>query len=262
MLKATMEGPMKQDQLKLVTFGTSLFCEKARWALDWHGIAYEEISWPPGLHQILAKGCGAKATTLPILLDGKEVIQGSGAIIDWADQRSQDRNRKLTLGDALKIECRADDVLGVHVRRLAYAEMLPRFPHMAKPGLFRNASPSHRMIGNMMWPVTRRAMMQKYEITPEAAAESRAKLEAELDWLESQLADGRAYLVGDRFSRADLTVSSLLAPFACPGEIPAFRESVFPDALVADSERWGRRPLMRWVAEQYEAHRAPRRIAA
>ena len=67
---------------QLITFGISHYCEKARWALDWHGVDYDEIGWPPGLHFILAKRCGAKDTTLPILLDGKRVIQGSDAIID------------------------------------------------------------------------------------------------------------------------------------------------------------------------------------
>ena len=253
---------MKQYRPKLITFGTSLFCEKARWALDWHGIDYQEVGWPPGLHQILAKRCGAKATTLPILLDGETVIQGSGAIIDWADQRAQERGRELTLADARKIEERADDVIGVHVRRLAYAEMLPKYPHLAKPGLFQNVSRAHQAIGNMMWPVTRRAMMKMYDITPTAASESRSELEAELDWLDNRLADDRSYLVEDRFSRADLTVASLLAPFACPEEIPAFREGTFPDALIADSKRWRRRPVMQWVTEQYEAHRAPTRHAA
>src|SRR6187397_1237510 len=57
------------DPGQTITFGFSHFCEKARWALDWHGIAYQEIGWPPGVHRILAKRCGAKGTTLPILLD-------------------------------------------------------------------------------------------------------------------------------------------------------------------------------------------------
>ena len=86
---------MAHTKPKLITFGRSHFCEKARWALDWHGIAYDEIGWPPGLHIILAKRCGAKATTLPILLDGESVIQGSGAIIDWAESKSQDCTRTL-----------------------------------------------------------------------------------------------------------------------------------------------------------------------
>ena len=46
---------------------------------------------------------------------------------------------------------------------------------------------------------------------------SRSKLEAELDWFDGKLADGRAYVAGDRFSRADLTVASLLANFALQG---------------------------------------------
>lgn len=253
---------MSNARPKLITFGISHFCEKARWALDWHGIEYEEVGWPPGLHQILAKRWGAKATTVPILLDGAQLIQESGTIIDWADQRAQDRGRELTRSDALKIEQRADDIIGVHIRRLFFAEMLPKSPYLTRPGLFLNSSVSHRFVGSMMWPVTWRVMMKMYDITPDAASDSRAKLEAELDWLDSKLSDARSYLVGDRFSRADLTVSSLLAPFACPEEIPAFRDSSFPDALIADSERWKQRPVMHWVKEQYEAHRAPMRLAA
>jgi len=253
---------MKQDRPKLITFGISPYCEKARWALDWHGIDYQEIGWPCGLHELLAKLGGAKATTVPILVNGDELVQGSSAIIDWADERAGAHGRQLTLPDARKIEQRADDVIGVHVRRLYFAEMLPRFPHLAKPGLIYNTSASHRFIGNMMWPVTWRIIMRRYDVTPDAASESRAALAAELDWLESQLADGRPYLVGDRFSRADLSVSSLLAPIACSEEIPAFRTSTFADALIANSRRWAERPVMRWVKEQYEAHRAPMRLAA
>ena len=87
-------------------------------------------------------------------------------------------------------------------------------------------------------------------------------LETELDWLDSKLSDGRSYLAGDRFSRADLTVASLLALFARPQEMPIYHEMSFPDALAADVERWRDRPAMRWVVAQYQAHRMPRREAA
>jgi glutathione S-transferase len=233
----------------------SHFCEKARWALDWHGIPYEEISWPPGVHRILAKRCGAKGTTLPILFDNQVLVEGSGAIIDWADRKTPNSSRRLTLADAREIEQRADDVIGVHVRRLGYAEMLPKFPHLAKPALFCNTSSLHRFVGNMMWPVTRRIMMRMYDITPRAAAESRSKVEGELEWLDNKLSDGRPYLAGDRFSRADLTVASLLAPFARPEQMPTYRDMTAPDALAADGERWRDRPVMRWVVSQYDRHR-------
>ena len=38
---------MSQSEPRLVTFGISHYCEKARWALDWHGIAYEKINCVP-----------------------------------------------------------------------------------------------------------------------------------------------------------------------------------------------------------------------
>ncbi len=66
---------MTDKEISLITFGLSHFCEKARWALDWHGIDYEEVSWPPGPHQLLAKRCGAKYTSLPIVREGNKVVQ-------------------------------------------------------------------------------------------------------------------------------------------------------------------------------------------
>jgi glutathione S-transferase len=246
---------MSQSQRTFVTFEISHYCEKARWALDWHGIAYEEINWPPGVHIILAKSCGAKQTSLPILLDGRMVIQGSGAIIDWADRQTREPARRLTVTDAREIEQRADSVIGVHVRRLAYAELLPRFPELAKPALFGKTSGSHRLIGNVMWPLSRLVMMRMHDITPDAAAESRSILESELDWIDNTLAGNRHYLSGDRFSRADITVASLLAFFAPPREMPTYCEMSIPGALLADRERWRDRPVMRWVVAQYQTHR-------
>lgn len=250
MVVKSMSGKKPQ----LITFGISHFCEKARWALDWHGVEYNEIGWPPGLHFILAKRLGAKASTLPILRDGKRVIQGSGAIIDWADQRAQDASR-LTIPGAREIERRADRSIGIHARRFAYAEMLPKAPKLVKPALFANTSTLHRLIGNMMWPVTRKLMMQKFAITPDTAELSRVALDAELDWLDSVLSDGRRYLAGGRFSRADITVASLLAPFARPEQMKTYCDIVVPETLAAAINCWKDRPIMRWTVELYRLER-------
>ena len=105
-----------------------------------------------------------------------------------------------------------------------------------------------------MWPVTLRLMMRAYDIGPDAASESRSRLESELDWLDNKLADGRPYLFGDRFSRVDLTVASLLSGFAQPKEMAVYQEMRI-DPLMADIERWSQRPVMRWVNSQYQRHR-------
>jgi glutathione S-transferase len=246
---------MTKTKPQLITFGISHYCEKARWALDWLGVDYDEIVCPPGWNIVLAKLHGAKDTKVPFLVDGKRVIEGSGAILDWAEDQAQDSSRRLTFPGALEIERRADEGIGLYARRLFYAETLPEAPHVIKAGFFANYSPLHRLIGYITWPLTPRIIMMKYEIRPGAAQESRAKLNEELDWLDSLLADGRQYLAGDRFSRADITVASLLAPLVPPEQIKTYHDLALPIGLIADFELWKARPIVRWMAEQYRTAR-------
>jgi glutathione S-transferase len=259
-----MESRASTGLPRLATFATSHYCEKARWALQWHGIAFEEVTWPPGLHRVLAARAGAKASSLPLLIDGSEAVEGSGAIVDWAERNADDPGRSLTpsadFDAAAAIERRADEVIGPHVRRLAYAALLPRHADAVRRIMFPSAVGWHRVAGNLTWPVAWRLIMTSYDIGPHAAAESRAALETELDWIDGLLADGRPYLAGDRFSRADLTVASLLAGFARPEEMPVYRDMAMPEALADDVRRWRERPAMRFVLAQYRDHR--RRAAA
>jgi len=250
-----------RDRPRLATFATSHYCEKARWALEWHGIAFDEVTWPPGLHRLLAARGGAKATSLPLLIGCGEVVEGSSAIIDWAERNAAESDRSLTpdtgRDHAAAIEQRADEVIGIHVRRLAYAALLPGHADVVKRAMFQSAAGWHRRAGNLTWPLVWRLIMKTYDVGPGAAADSRAKLEGEIDWLDGLLADGRPYLVGDRFSRADLTVASLLSGLARPKEMPVYRDMRVPDTLAADMRRWGERPAMRFVRAQYRAHRRP-----
>jgi glutathione S-transferase len=76
------------------------------------------------------------------------------------------------------------------------------------------------------------------------------------DRLESELGEGD-YLVGGRFSVADLTAASLLYPLVRPPEAPRLYELTdsyerFRDCL---AERRG----FTWVEETFRRHRAPAR---
>jgi glutathione S-transferase len=251
----------RPNRPRLATFATSHFCEKARWALDWHGIEFDEVTWPPGLHRVLAARAGAKATSLPLLISAGEVVEGSSAIIDWAERNALASGRSLApeawSDEAAAIEQRADKVIGIHVRRLAYAALLPRHADVVRRAMFQSAAGWHRVAGNFSWPLVWRLIMKGYDIGPNAAADSRAKLEAELDWLDALLADGRPYLGGERFSRVDLTVASLLGPFARPLEMKVYHDMRAPEALAADVRRWSERPAMRFVRAQYREYRRP-----
>ena len=244
---------------QLFTFGISHYCERARWALDWHGVAFEEQAWPPGLHVLLARRIGAPSTTVPILRAGDQVLQESAAIVDWAERHATGTRPSLEptgrVEEAAELEHSADRVLGPLVRRHLYAEMLPDYHHMVKPTFFSAARPSHRLLGQLMWPVTRRLIRKMYDAGPQAAPDSRAKMEAELDRLDDRLADGRRFLAGDTFSRLDMTVASLLAIFARPAVSAVHQQLSLPPALEDDAARWHDRPTFTWLRGTYEAFR-------
>ena len=66
--------------MKLLVFPHSHFCEKALWALDFKGIPFEPVAIMPGLH-LRTVGKIAPKTTVPVLIDGDEVVQGADEII-------------------------------------------------------------------------------------------------------------------------------------------------------------------------------------
>jgi glutathione S-transferase len=72
---------------QLYTFTISHFAEKARWSLDYKGIHYQERRLVPGSHVPIVKRM-APSTFVPVLQDAGRIIQGSSAIIDYAEAHS------------------------------------------------------------------------------------------------------------------------------------------------------------------------------
>jgi len=256
-------SPSSDTKPRLITFGISHYCEKARWALDWHAIEYEEVCWPPGIHLMLARRLGTQRSTLPILLSAGGLIQDSSRIVDWADQHGNERERRLAIdgesAEADEIERRLNEHTAVQVRRYVYAETLAEHPEAVKPALFMNTARRHRLLAQLMWPITRKRIMAGYDATPATVADARAALERDLDWLDQKLSDGRRHLIGDRFTRVDLTVASLLAALSRPPELPRYSAMDLPTPLTDTLERWATRPILCWVNSVYANYRFPQR---
>src|SRR6516165_7266581 len=72
--------------MKLYQFTFSHYCEKARWALDHKGIAYQPINLLPGSHLRTVRRL-TPDRGLPVLLDDATVIQDSSAIITYLDTK-------------------------------------------------------------------------------------------------------------------------------------------------------------------------------
>ena len=65
---------------RIMTIGPSHYCEKARWALDFFGVSYDEEPHPPIIHRGWSLRTGG-GRTVPILYAGERVIGDSTDIL-------------------------------------------------------------------------------------------------------------------------------------------------------------------------------------
>ena len=97
-------------------------------------------------------------------------------------------------------------------------------------------------------------LRRRYGITEETARESRRKVVEAMDRLEQEL-DGGDYLVGDRFSVADLAAATLFTPVVLPPERQYPPEVPPADAVRELSDELEARPGATWVREMFRRHR-------
>jgi glutathione S-transferase len=210
-----------QTPCTLVTIPISHFCEKARWALDRAEVPYRERAHLQMLHRIAVKRAGG-GTTVPVLVCGKTVLPESADIVDFADARAPADKRLYPDDPRLIAETRAlerdfDERLGPHGRRWMYEHMrgqralVKRYAPTGVPAWQRIGLPvAYGMVARMI---------DRYlDITEETAAASLTEVRATFDEVAERLSDGRRYLMGDRFTAADLTFAALTAAVLMPPE--------------------------------------------
>jgi glutathione S-transferase len=242
----------------LYVFAISHYCEKARWSLEQFGIDYRLHHTVPGMNRGIAKKLGATSGSLPFLSTGGAVIAGSAAIIDWGEANRADGRGSLAGDDpgaVLAIEKRLDDVAGVHIRRYYYSDALLTDPASVRPIFSRDLSLLAKMAVTLGWSKIVPIMIKGMDLGTAQGLESRDILLGELDWLDGLLGDGRPYLTGDHFTRADLTAASLLAPLVNPAKHPTYAALAVPTALAAMIKDWRTRPVLKWVEDVYARDR-------
>ena len=69
---------------KLITIAFSHYCEKARWALERAGVAFDEDIHLPGFHYRAVKRAGGEKT-VPVLVADGVTVRDSTDIVAWAD---------------------------------------------------------------------------------------------------------------------------------------------------------------------------------
>lgn len=239
----------------------SHYSEKARWALEYKGIDHVRRTPLPGTHIPIALALTRGAQpTFPVMQIGGRTIGDSTAIIAALEARhpepplypvdAEERAR------ALELEEYFDEQLGPYTRFLTFHELLKEpeiFAEIASeavPGPLGQVKPLvgayARVFTSVRWGAR----------DEDAAAVARAKVVAALDRLDAELERGDGeFLVGDRFSVADLTAAALFYPLVLPPEGPVSSDAPRPPALDRFRESLSERRGYRWVEDTFRKHR-------
>jgi glutathione S-transferase len=236
----------------------SHYSEKARWALEFKGVGHDRKAPPPPSHMVAALAMtGGRQKTFPVLqLDGRR-IGDSTAIIAALEEAvpdpplypSDEGERRR----ALEIEDWFDENLGAPIRLLGWHEIthdraaLERFAVRLVP-------PPLRRFPGVLAAFARTFVNVRFGVkSPEAAAEARVRVTEALDHLEQELGD-REYLVGGRFTVADLTAAALFYPLVLPPEGPGLGDDP-PEPFARFRASLEDRRGFRWVEEMFRRHR-------
>lgn len=215
--------------MQLVTIAFSHYNEKARWGLDRFGVDYEDQRYLPMLHFFgvmwatrLRGGRPEKNSTrwsTPLLLtDDGTRIHDSSRIVRYASDRFGTEHTSLYPPEHTarieQIEQRVGERLGPDTRRIAYYYLLAD-PERLAWVMRNNTSRLQYGLYAAFSPVVRQALRRRLRVTRAGMEVSRERVRAEVEAFSDQLGD-RPYLLGDRFTAADIAVSCLLAPMLAP----------------------------------------------
>ena len=235
----------------------SHYSEKARWALDYKGIAHRRRVL--GSDYLVKVWRATGQGKLPVLwLDGRAIADSTRIIAALEEHYPEPplyprdtaaRQRALALEDDL------DETLGPSLRAAFVTPLFRHDPDIALRALTTG-------MGSKAYPGLRRMLRVfpwfyrlRHKISESNLERDRATVAAALDRIE-QARQGRAYLAGEAFSVADLTAAALLGPLLQPPELQYRLQIELPAYLEDYRTMLLRHPAAHWAAGIYRLHRA------
>lgn len=219
---AHKKGPRRMARSKLLIFPHSHFCEKARWALDYKNVDHDVQALVPGLHVLTVKSKGCAETSVPVFLHNGEALQGFDQIVEHLAQHYPENNlipqSDEDRVEAQAIEAQMDALLGKSIRTILYSTLLDHhaFVHFC---FTHGMSSASKGVFKLLAPVVRKKIYQTYVRSSEYVEKAHSDFAQGMSELDERVAT-RKHLVGDRFSRTDIAVASLLSLIVLPKEHP------------------------------------------
>jgi glutathione S-transferase len=245
---------------RLVTIPISHFCEKARWGLDRAGIDYVEQPHLQLIHMFAARIAGGGRTVPVFVTADGEVLAESAAILRWADAQIAPERRLYPGGDlgaeAAALETWLDDEFGPDGRLWLYHGTLPVVREM-RPWALAGIPPWERRVFRVGGPLLAVALRRVLGVDAGAAGAALDRVNGVFDDIAARLSDGRRFLLGERFTAADLAFAALAAPMLLPAGYgsPLPPPDAMPDAVAREVRRLRQHPAGVFADRLYREER-------
>ena len=203
--------------LRLITIPISHYSEKVRWALEYLQIPFQELPHMPPFHRGVTKKYGG--TSVPVLVTETVTLADSTDILRYLDTLKPGKlypTEPELQALSTELEALFNQTLGVHTRRWGYSYILN--PQMVYPKWTQGVPIWEKLLFPIVFPKVKPIVLKSIDVTETSAIESYREIGRIFDRVSQILADGRKYLLGDRFSAIDLTFAALAAPMIQPPE--------------------------------------------
>jgi glutathione S-transferase len=254
--------PTSAITARLITIPVSHYCEKTRWAMTRAQIPFvEERHMPPfhrfatrkidkrsssdpmseteqnmsRLNQFVSRQVGGQ--TVPVLITETAIFRSSDRILNYVDAISPDELKLYPPDPDLRKQVDElvelfDNVLAPAVRLWAYSYIMTE-AHLLQPLWCQGVPWFERWLFPVVFQWMQATVFQMYRINDATILAAHESIREIFELVDNLLVDGRSYLVGDRFSAADLAFATLAAAVVLtPGygvKLPALEQ--LPDRM-------------------------------
>jgi glutathione S-transferase len=234
----------------------SHFNEKVRWALDYKGVEHLRRAGMPGPHRSIARKLTG-GETFPVLVVDGEAIGDSTRIIAELERRhphpplypADPRSR----ARALELEEHFDENFGPDLRLLVLHATLPE-PDLMLATFAPDLLGFRRLAARAIFPRIKSRVVADFGMDEERVELAYERVRAGGGRFRTELQPS-GYLVGERFTVADLTVAALAGPAVAPEQWPYPQPQRGHARLAPLRDALAESGLLEWTRDVYARHR-------
>jgi glutathione S-transferase len=244
--------------VRLITIPVSHYCEKIRWALTRLQIPFVEERHMPPFHLLTTQPVGG--TSVPVLITATNTLTDSADILKYLDSIAPEHLKLFPTNFEQQQQVEDlvqsfDAVLAPAVRQWFYFYAFTQ-AQLIQPLWCEGVPWYERIFFPVVFGWMRSTVFKMYAINAESAQASYQSICQIFETVENLLTDGRTYLVGEKFSAADLTFATLAAGVVLPDNYgvstPAL--SKLPSPMAANIQAFRETRAGIFVLNLYQEH--------